>query len=264
MGRSIFCAEPARSLYRNGESALFSQRTRGFVPLPLEVREDNGLAMSGMKGVIFDWDGVVIDSSAQHERSWEILAQEISKPLPEGHFKLGFGQKNQVIIPGILQWASEEKEVQDLADRKEEIYRGLVRASGVHILPGARELLIALQEKGVPAAVGSSTPRGNLRAIFEATGLDRFFQAVVCGDDVINGKPAPDVFLLAAEKLGLPPAGCLVIEDAHAGIEAALRAGMRVLAVATTNPLQDLHAATEALESLTGVTPDRLAAVFLK
>ena len=252
MGRSIFCAEPARSLYRNGESALFSQRTRGFVPLPLEVREDNGLAMSGMKGVIFDWDGVVIDSSAQHERSWEILAQEISKPLPEGHFKLGFGQKNQVIIPGILQWASEEKEVQDLADRKEEIYRGLVRASGVHILPGARELLIALQEKGVPAAVGSSTPRGNLRAIFAATGLDRFFQA------------APDVFLLAAEKLGLPPAGCLVIEDAHAGIEAALRAGMRVLAVATTNPLQDLHAATDALESLTGVTPDRLAAVFLK
>jgi beta-phosphoglucomutase family hydrolase len=242
----------------------FPQQIRGFVNLPPAVREDTDLRMSEMKAVIFDWDGVVIDSSLQHERSWEILAQEISKPLPEGHFKLGFGKKNQVIIPGILQWASDEEEVQELADRKEEIYRELVQASGVHILPGARELLTALREKGIPAAVGSSTPRGNLRAIFAATGLDEFFQAVVCGDDVTNGKPAPDVFLLAAEKLGLSAADCLVIEDAHAGIEAALRAGMRVLAVATTNPLQDLHAATDAVESLAGVTPDRLSAVFLK
>jgi beta-phosphoglucomutase-like phosphatase (HAD superfamily) len=197
-----------------------------------------------MKAVIFDWDGVVIDSSAQHERSWEILAQEISKPLPEGHFKLGFGKKNQVIIPGILQWASDAEEVQQLADRKEEIYRELVKQAGVHILPGARELLAALREEGIPAAVGSSTPRGNLNAIFAATGLD--------------------VFLLAAEKLGLPAGDCLVIEDAHAGIEAALRAGMRVLAVATTNPLQDLHMATDAVESLAGVTPARLVAIFSK
>lgn len=223
-----------------------------------------GIPNSPMRGVIFDWDGVVIDSSAQHERSWEILAEEISKPLPDGHFKLGFGKKNQVIIPGILKWATDDAEVQRLADRKEEIYRELVKQSGVHILPGARELLIALQANGIPAAVGSSTPRGNLDAIFAATGLDRFFQAVVCGDDVTNGKPAPDVFLLAAEKLGLPASGCLVIEDAHAGIEAALRAGMRVLAVATTNPLQDLHAATDAVESLAGVTPTRLAAVFTR
>jgi beta-phosphoglucomutase family hydrolase len=217
-----------------------------------------------MKGVIFDWDGVVIDSSAQHERSWEILAKEISKPLPEGHFKLGFGKKNQVIIPGILQWASEEKEVQQLADRKEEIYRELVNQSGVHILPGARELLAALREEGIPAAVGSSTPRGNLNAIFAATGLDEYFEAVVCGDDVTNGKPSPDVFLLAAHKLGLSAADCLVIEDAHAGIEAALRAGMRVRAVATTNPLPDLHEATDTVESLAGVTPSRLAQIFLK
>jgi beta-phosphoglucomutase family hydrolase len=244
--------------------------TAGFENLPIAVWRDTALAhghnfsTAQMKGVIFDWDGVVIDSSAQHERSWEILAQEISKPLSEGHFKLGFGKKNQVIIPEILQWASDAEEVQQLANRKEEIYRQLVKESGVHILPGARELLAALREEGIPAAVGSSTPRGNLNAIFAATGLDEYFQAVVCGDDVTNGKPAPDVFLLAAEKLGLPPGDCLVIEDAHAGIEAALRAGMRVLAIATTNPLEDLHMATDAVESLAGVTPARLAAIFSK
>ena len=208
-----------------------------------------------MKGVIFDWDGVVIDSSAQHERSWEILAEEISRPLPEGHFKLGFGKKNQVIIPEILGWATDAAEIAALSDRKEEIYRELVRQSGVQILPGARELVSALRLEGIPRAIGSSTPRGNLDAIFAATGLGELFDAVVCGDDVVHGKPAPDVFLLAAQMLGLPPAECLVVEDAHAGIEAAHRAGIPVLAVATTNPLSELAAATGAVESLADTTP---------
>jgi beta-phosphoglucomutase family hydrolase len=214
-----------------------------------------------VKGVLFDWDGVVIDSSAQHERSWDFLAAEISRPLPEGHFKKGFGKKNQVIIPDILRWATDPAEVDRLADRKESIYRDLVRQSGVHILPGARELLAALRAENIPPAIASSTPRKNLEAIFAATGLDQYFDAVVCGDDVVNGKPAPDIFLLAAKKLGLPPADCLVIEDAHAGIEAALRAGCPVLAVATTNPLSDLGAATAAVESLVGITPDFLRSV---
>ncbi len=211
-----------------------------------------------MKGVIFDWDGVVIDSSAQHERSWEILSEEISKPLPGGHFKKGFGKKNEVIIPGILGWANDPAEIQRLADRKEEIYRELVRQSGVQILPGARELLDALSREEIPRAIGSSTPRKNLEAIFSATALGKFFDAVVCGDDVVNGKPAPDVFLLAAKKLSLAPADCLVIEDAHAGIEAAHRAGIPVLAVATTNPIGDLGAADGAVESLAAATPSLL------
>ncbi len=215
-----------------------------------------------MKGVLFDWDGVVIDSSAQHERSWEILAAEISKPLPLGHFKAGFGKKNQVIIPEILRWATDPAEVDRLAVRKETIYRGLVRQDGVRILPGARELLAALKEAGIPRAIASSTPRENLEAIFAATGLGDWFDAVVCGDDVVNGKPAPDIFLLAAEKLGLAPSDCVVIEDAHAGIEAARRAKMPVLGVATTNPLADLSAATAAVESLVGITPGFLRSLF--
>jgi beta-phosphoglucomutase family hydrolase len=211
-----------------------------------------------MKGVIFDWDGVVIDSSAEHERSWEILSEEISRPLPEGHFKRGFGKKNEVIIPEILGWAKDPVEISKLAERKETIYRELVRDRGVQILPGARELLAALRSEKIPRAIGSSTPRQNLEAIFSATGLGEFFDAVACGDDVANGKPAPDVFLLAAQMLALAPADCLVIEDAHAGIEAAHRAGIPVLAVATTNSLSELGAATGALESLAGVTPSIL------
>jgi beta-phosphoglucomutase family hydrolase len=214
-----------------------------------------------MKGVIFDWDGVVIDSSAQHERSWELLAEEIGKPLPEGHFLKGFGKKNNVIIPELLNWSQDPAEISALGERKEELYRELVRASGVHILPGARELLSALIDAGIPRSVGSSTPRSNLDAIFAATGLGALFDAVVCGDDVKNGKPAPDVFLLAASKLGLAPEDCLVIEDAHVGIQAARSAGMLVLAVATTNPLADLQYADAAVQSLSEVTPAFLANV---
>jgi len=217
-----------------------------------------------MKGVIFDWDGVVIDSSAEHERAWEILSEEISQPLPEGHFKRGFGKKNEVIIPEILGWAKNPEEIQKLAERKETIYRELVRQRGVQILPGARELVSALRLERIPRAIGSSTPRGNLDAIFAATGLGELFDAVVCGDDVVHGKPAPDVFLLAAQKLALAPADCLVIEDAHAGIEAARRAGIPVLAVATTNPLADLAYADGALESLAEATPALLRKIHAR
>ncbi len=211
-----------------------------------------------MKAVIFDWDGVVIDSSAQHEHAWEILAKEISKPLPDGHFLLGFGKKNQVIIPEILGWATDPTTITSLSNRKEEIYRELVQASGIHVLPGARELLAALLEAGIPRAIGSSTPRAHLDAIFAATGLDAFFDAIACGDDVTHGKPAPDIFLLAAQRLHIPPADCIVIEDAHVGLEAARRAGMATLAVATTNPLADLQYADAAVESLASVTLDFL------
>jgi len=211
-----------------------------------------------MKGVIFDWDGVVIDSSAQHERSWELLAAEEEKPLPKGHFKAGFGKKNQEIIPKLLKWTDDPDEIARLGDRKEVLYREIVREQGVTVLPGARELLGALAEAGIPRSVGSSTPRSNLDAIFAATGLGGLFTAVVCGDDVKNGKPAPDVFLLAAEKLGLAPEDCLVIEDAHVGIAAAHAAGMNVLAVATTHPLAELTDADAAVATLAGITPAKL------
>ncbi len=212
-------------------------------------------------GVLFDWDGVVIDSSSQHERSWELLASERSLFLPEGHFKAGFGKKNEVIIPS-LGWGDDPVVIRTLADRKEELYRELVAVEGSNILPGARELLEALKHKGIPRAVGSSTPRENLDVLFAATGLDTLFDAVICGSDVKHGKPDPEVFLSAAASLGLEPARCVVIEDAFAGIEAARRAGMKVVGVATTNPVESLNQCDLAVVSLEEVTPLSLGNLF--
>ncbi len=211
--------------------------------------------------MLFDWDGVVIDSSSQHERAWELLASERNLFLPSDHFKKGFGKKNEVIIPD-LGWGSDPATVKELADRKEELYRELVAKEGVIVLPGARELLSALKEEGVSRAVGSSTPRGNLDALFAATGLDILFDAVVCGNDVIHGKPDPEVFLKGASLLGLAPERCIVVEDAFAGIEAARRGGMKVVGVATTNPLNSLRECDLAVGSLEELTPSRLGSLL--
>ena len=130
------------------------------------------------------------------------------------------------------------------------------------MLPGARELLSALKEQGIPRAVGSSTPRGNLDALFAVTGLDTLFDAVVCGSDVSHGKPDPEVFLKGAAHLELNPERCVVVEDAFAGIEAARRGGMKVVGVATTNPLESLRECDIAVTSLIEVTVTRLADLF--
>src|SRR5580698_3167139 len=92
--------------------------------------------MSGKRGAIFDWDGVIINSGAQHELSWERLAKELNKPLPEGHFKLGFGMKNEVIFPELLKWTTDPREIHILSLRKEAIYREVVQEQGVTALPG--------------------------------------------------------------------------------------------------------------------------------
>jgi beta-phosphoglucomutase family hydrolase len=214
-------------------------------------------------GAIFDWDGVVIDSSKQHEASWEQLADEERLSLPADHFKRGFGRKNEVIIPEILGWTHDAKEIKRLSLRKEALYREIVRAGGLEPLPGVREWLLCLREAEVPCAVGSSSHRENIELSLELLGLRDFFAGIVTSEDVNHGKPAPDVFLKAAEKINRPPAKCVVFEDAFVGIEAAQNAGMRVIAVATTNPLETLHEADRAVHRLDELKVNELAGWFV-
>ena len=186
-----------------------------------------------IKGVIFDWDGVVLNSAAAHERSWAMLAAEESLPLPEDHFKRGFGRKNAEIIPSILGWSRENAEIQRLGDRKEALYREILLAGGVQPLPGVREFLAQLDLLKMPRAVGSSTPRANIDAALTAMDLTGRFDAIVCADDVTKGKPDPEVFLTAAARLEVEPAHCMVLEDATFGLQAAKAAGMLAVGVTT-------------------------------
>ncbi|MBV9488875.1 MAG: HAD family phosphatase [Verrucomicrobia bacterium] len=213
-------------------------------------------------GAIFDWDGVIIDSSAHHEASWERLAAETGLPLPPGHFKRGFGMKNEFIIPNLLGWTGEPEEVRRLSCRKEALYREIIVESGIRPLPGAVGLLDRLREAGVPCAVGSSTPRLNIETVLQMLGLQRHFQTIVAAEDVAHGKPDPEVFLKAAEGIRSSPSCSVVFEDAFVGIEAAIRGGMKVVAVATTNPLESLGRADLAVRSLDELELGRIEALF--
>ena len=189
-------------------------------------------------GVVFDLDGVLIDSHEQHERSWFQLAAEVDKPLTKEQFKESFGMRNVMCIPNVFHWTSPEdhEQIRKLGDRKEELYRELLRADGIEPLPGVVDLLQSLNDAGVLFSLGSSTSRKNIEVCFASTGLDRFFGPFYTGaEDVTRGKPFPDVFLEAAAKIDRLPARCLVIEDAHVGVEAGIAAGMKVLAVTTTH-----------------------------
>jgi len=190
--------------------------------------------------VIFDWDGVVIDSSSLHERSWEALASEIGKTLPADHFKRGFGKRNALIIPEILGWSEDSAEIDRWGKRKEELYRIMGKEEGIPILDGTRDFLDSLRAEGFPCVIGTSTERMNVELAFEQLDLGSFFLGAVCSEDVSNGKPDPEVFLKAATLASAEPQNCVVLEDSAHGIIAARRGGMKGLGLATTRDKQDL------------------------
>src|SRR5476651_1044347 len=192
--------------------------------------------MNRKRGAIFDWDGVVINSAAQHEISWDRLAKECGKTLPENHFKRGFGMKNEVIIPEVLHWTVVPVEIRILSLRKEAIYREVVREQGMTALPGVEPWLRTLRDEGIVCVIASSTHRENITTTLDVLGLADFFSAIVTAEDVKRGKPDPEVFLTAAQRISVEPADAVVFEDALVGITAAQAAGMRVVAVATTEP----------------------------
>lgn len=192
---------------------------------------------------LFDWDGVIIDSAKAHEISWEQLAAETGLSLPPDHFLRGFGKRNEVIFPEILQWSEDPAQIKSWSQRKEVLYREVVKAEGVKVLPGVRAYLQNLLDAGIPAVVGTSTQRENVELIFEIMDLRHFFYGVVSSEDVSYGKPDPEVFLKAAVLAGLPPEKCVVFEDAPYGIEAAKAGNIFAIGVLTTHSQEELPGA---------------------
>jgi HAD superfamily hydrolase (TIGR01509 family) len=191
-------------------------------------------------GVIFDWDGVVINSATLHKKSWEILADELNLTLPTNHFKLGFGKKNEIIIPKILQWSQSQTDIIKWGKRKEEIYRDLGKIEGIPILKGMREFLDSLKSKKIPCVIGTSTEKENLSLAFSQLNIGHYFQGSICSEDVSQGKPDPEVFQKAAKIIEQKPENCVVLEDSTHGIEAAKTGGMKALGILTTKQESEL------------------------
>ncbi len=215
-------------------------------------------------GVIWDVDGTLVDTAELHFRAWERLCGELSRPFSRADFAATFGRRNPEILDHLFGPKFSPREIDELGFRKEEYYRAAAR-QGVALLPGVRPLLEGLHAAGFRQAIGSSAPRANLDLILGLTRTAELFDAVVSSEDTQRGKPDPQVFLVAAERLGLPPRRCVVVEDAVAGVEAAKAGGMKCIAVSFVghHPEEKLRAAgadlvTPTLEQVSVDTVRRL------
>ena len=205
------------------------------------------------RAVIWDLDGTLINSVAYHWQAWRAVMEAENFNFTYAQFVADFGKRNDEILRGYFGPELPDREVARLALEKEEKYRALIRTQGLDLLPGGRFWLEKLKADGWRQALGTSAPRGNIDAVFAATDIAPLFDAVMSSDEVKQGKPAPDVFLAAAAKLGTDPARCIVIEDAPAGIEAGRRAGMFTIGVLTTH---DALQADYVIKSFTDLPPD--------
>jgi beta-phosphoglucomutase family hydrolase len=200
------------------------------------------------KAVLWDLDGVLVDTAPFHFQAWQELFRSVGKGFADGDFRRTFGLRNDAILRDILGELAPAEEAR-LARRKEELYRA--KADGrVRAMPGAIDLLRRLKQEGWKTAIVSSAPRENVRVLLRSLGLEEMFEAVVAEEDAPRGKPDPQGFLLAAEKLGVAAAECVVIEDAPGGVEAAKRAGMRCIGVTTSRPREALMRADLVVDSL--------------
>lgn len=198
--------------------------------------------------VLFDLDGVIVDSREHHMAAWDAWATVYAPQAPEGYFLKQFGRRNDSIIGGLMPGLTRAR-FEELASEKERLFRERARGNVV-ALPGATDLLDALDAGQVPKAIVTSTPRANLDLILDALGIAGRFEALVAEEDASKGKPDPEGFLVAAERVRVPPERCVVIEDAPAGLQAAKAGGMRAIGVTTTHPAADLGDADLVVESL--------------
>ena len=189
------------------------------------------------KAALWDLDGTLVDSEEYHWLSWRDTMRLEGLELTYERFLASFGQRNDRILSAWLGADADAGRVQRIGDTKEAEYRRLAEAHGLQPLPGARQWLATLRAAGWKQAIASSAPRANVEVMLRVLGLTQYLDAIVAAEDVTIGKPDPQVFLKAAEKLGVPPSRCVVVEDAAAGVEGARRGGMKSIGVAKNGPL---------------------------
>jgi HAD superfamily hydrolase (TIGR01509 family) len=213
--------------------------------------------------VLWDMDGVICDSASCHYLAWNRMMARKGILVTEEVFRGGFGQRTDAFISSLVGGEVSPAEIQNIALEKERYFRRIVRGC-LEPLPGVVPLLNSLREVGYRMALASSAPQANISLTLNELDITGYFETVVSGDDVTDGKPSPQIFLLAAQRLGVTPARCLVIEDAVVGVTAARRAGMFCLAVTNTHPAERLVAADLVVSSLAEVNTDVIKNIFKK
>jgi beta-phosphoglucomutase len=208
--------------------------------------------MSTIKACIFDLDGVIVDTAVYHYKAWKRLANELGFDLTEEDNEKLKGVSRMRSLDLILQWGGvtkTEAEKEELAARKNNWYVEMIsHMTPDEVLPGAEKFLQVCIDAGIKTALGSASK--NSVTILEKTGIAHFFNVVIDGNKVSKPKPDPEVFLKGAEELGIPPANCVVFEDAIAGVEAAINGGMKVVGVGSPQVLGRANLVVKGLNEM--------------
>jgi beta-phosphoglucomutase len=217
------------------------------------------------RAFIFDMDGTLVDNMRFHAKAWKQMLAENNVRMDAHDFLVKTaGKTNREIVPTVFGAISDER-IAELGERKETLYREFFQAHRKAV-DGAIEFLEAARNLGVKMAVATAAPIGNVEFILDGLELRRFFQAVVTAADVSKGKPDPEIFLKSAEKLDVEPKNCIVFEDAIGGFEAAHRAGMKSIGIATVNSIDEilkLDSVIEAHKDFTELQPLELIEKYL-
>ena len=211
------------------------------------------------RAVLWDLDGTLVDSAEFHWLSWRGTMAAEGVSLTYQQFLDSFGQKNDRILPGWLGPGADADRIRRVGAAKEAEYRRLATVHGLTPLPGASSWVRRLHAQGWQQAIASSAPGENVGVMLRALALDGMFEAIVSAEDVTRGKPDPQVFVAAAERLGVPRDRCIVVEDAAVGVQAARSAGMRCIGVSRAVVL-DADVAVSSLLELPSDAFDRLVA----
>ncbi len=213
-----------------------------------------------LQAVLWDMDGVLLDSQSAHFTAFREVLANYDFKVEEEAFRPTFGMTNEQVVRHVSGQCFTDEQVAQICEEKDLQFRQVIAREAV-FMDDVQKWLEAFQQAGIRQALASSGSWENIYTILDALQARPYFNAVVSGEDCAS-KPDPAVFLRAAGELAAEPARCLVIEDSIAGIQAAAAAGMKCLAVATTYPMEKLPPADLVLQDLTGLTQEKLAALF--
>jgi len=207
-----------------------------------------------VQGVLWDMDGVLVDTGEAHFLSWTLALAEYNRSISRRQFRATFGMNNDGILRLFFGESLEPELVTKIGEHKEMLFRQAVKGN-VKLLPGVQEWLARLKGWGVKQAIASSAPMANIDVLVDEVTLRDDFEAIVSGAR-LPGKPDPAVFLQAARQIGIPPERCVVVEDAVPGVQGARNAGMKCIAVTTTNEAAALQAADIVIDSLVDLSEE--------
>ncbi|HEX8357580.1 MAG TPA: HAD family phosphatase [Segetibacter sp.] len=207
-----------------------------------ELLEAQAVDILPFKAVIFDMDGTLLESTEADYKAWEKVFNDYGKALSFADYVPLLGIKSANVIKEHLE-KTEAEDVKRILKEKFDYFVEWIEENPIQPVLGAEAFLKSLANYPVQVALATSSRKEKMHLVLTQLNFKGFFEAIVTGDEVINSKPAPDIFLKAAERLGVAPEDCMVVEDGPVGVAAAKAAGMKCVAITATHPAEKLQQA---------------------